>query len=92
MAKEIKLKTSKNNSSVAVYLKSAPPALQADGKALTKLFEEVTGVKGKMWGIKRKENEHYCSFSSFIKRSDVLAIPNAKTSELGQQVLTSKVS
>ena len=36
-----------------------------------------------------KENEHFCSFSSLLNRSHVLAIPNAKTDEVGEEVLMS---
>lgn len=51
MAKKIALKTKKNSTSVSAYLASIEPAtLRKDGKALLKLFKEVTAVKPRMWG------------------------------------------
>ncbi len=51
MTKKIELKTSKNNLSVSDYLNVIEnEQLRKDCKTLKKIFEEVTGVKGKMWG------------------------------------------
>ena len=50
MPKRIKLKTSKNNASVAGYIKSLPKDQQADAKTLLELFSDTTKTKGKMWG------------------------------------------
>lgn len=50
MPKKINLKTSKNNSPVADYIKSVDPTLQKDAKTLLKLFKDATGATAKMWG------------------------------------------
>lgn len=45
------IKTKKNTGSVSAYIQSIEnEALRKDGKALVKLFKEVTGSKPKMWG------------------------------------------
>lgn len=51
MAKKIKIKTSKNNLSVASYLNSIEPAsARRDAKLLAKLFKQTTGAQPRMWG------------------------------------------
>ncbi|MEZ4103797.1 MAG: DUF1801 domain-containing protein [Candidatus Paceibacterota bacterium] len=50
MSKQIILKTSKNNNSVAKYIKNVPKEMQKDAKVLLKLFKETTGTKAEMWG------------------------------------------
>lgn len=49
MAKAV-LKTQKTDSSVAAFIKKAPPAMQEDCKALIELMKKVTGEEPRMWG------------------------------------------
>jgi hypothetical protein len=44
------LKTKPTKASVAEFLKSLDASRQADCKTLTKMMEEATGSKAKMWG------------------------------------------
>lgn len=51
MPKKIILKTKKNTRSVPAYLNSIEDVqLRKDCKILKEVFENATGVKGKMWG------------------------------------------
>jgi hypothetical protein len=51
VAKKIKLKTSKNQASVAAFIKSIEDEqLRKDCKTLLKLFKDTTGLKPEMWG------------------------------------------
>lgn len=51
MPKKVKIKTTKNASSVAGYIAAVESdALRKDAKRLLKLFKDTTAVKPKMWG------------------------------------------
>ena len=50
MPKAVKLKTSKNNKSVATYIASLPADQQADAKTLLDLFTTTTKTDAVMWG------------------------------------------
>lgn len=51
MAKQIKLKTSKNDTSVVSYITNLDNLQdRAEAKILDKLFADTTGTKGKVWG------------------------------------------
>lgn len=51
MAKKVKLKTTKNNKSVSAFLNEIEDEnLKKQCKKLSKLFQEITGKKPKMWG------------------------------------------
>lgn len=48
--KKVKIKTTKNSSSVAAYIKSVDPTLQTDAKKLLETFKDATGATPRMWG------------------------------------------
>lgn len=51
MAKKVKIKTTKNNSSVAAFVKGiGDKDLKKDCQVLLKVFKKASGLKPKMWG------------------------------------------
>lgn len=50
MAKALTLATSKNDQSVASYLKTLPAAQRADATTLLELFRNATHTEPKLWG------------------------------------------
>jgi hypothetical protein len=50
MPKKIVLKNDKKTRSVASFVKSLPPDMRQDAKALLHVFKKATGAKPRMWG------------------------------------------